>query len=247
MNFTYRLSQFEERASLIVGPRKIPIKCHRALFGYYSGFFDGALYGGFTEGSKSEMNLPEDLESHVRAFVQWTYTGHVFESFAEPAVVPHSDMFDLSGVAAEELWIFANKILAPKFANDIMHFILMKYNLEDQYHQPPLGANAKYVFDEAPVGSKLRDFMTKFLQAKRPFSNQVYTPPQGFHEGWLTILSEGGDFVRECVVEDALSGFDEDEPWREENRLKYMQDEGKVTAADWCKKKNHRGDPAERC
>ena len=69
MNFIYRLSQFEERATLIVGPQKTAIKCHRALLGYYSGLFDGALYGGFTEGSMSKMNIPEDLETHVRAFV----------------------------------------------------------------------------------------------------------------------------------------------------------------------------------
>jgi hypothetical protein len=59
---------------LIVGSSE-EIKCHRALLGYYSSFFDVALYGNFAEARRDQMELPADCLDTVSAFVKWIYTG----------------------------------------------------------------------------------------------------------------------------------------------------------------------------
>jgi hypothetical protein len=55
--------------TLLVGPQKTRITCHKALLGYFSSFFGATLYEGFVESSKNEVELPEDDEQQARDFV----------------------------------------------------------------------------------------------------------------------------------------------------------------------------------
>lgn len=55
---------------LILGANKTRIACHKILPCFFSYFFDSALNGSFPEVGKPEMELPDDDEDAVRAFVQ---------------------------------------------------------------------------------------------------------------------------------------------------------------------------------
>lgn len=246
LTFPFRLSNHEDHVTLVVGPLKAKIKCHRALLGYFSAFFDKALYGEFAEGRPDAvtMDLPDDEEQHVRAFVRWTYTGDVSESFPQTHEVwSPGGIFDETHVALEKLWIFADKILAPKFANDVMHFVLMKYSCSTL---PP--AAAQSIFEESPPGSKLRMFAVKFIQGRGTLRD-ISSDSEDVRQDWLALLAKGGDLVTDVFL---AGGFRDSTDFKDvfleefPHSLDFLQVEGKVTAMEWSQKKAYRGDKSER-
>jgi hypothetical protein len=232
-----RLPSHEQQAQLEVGPQKVRIQCHRALLGYYSKFFDIALYGDFAEGAPdSILPLPADEEQHVRAFVQWTYTGGVFESFPQSGSDAVDFISDPTNAVLEKLWIFADRILAPKFANDIMRLIMMKY-----YGETVSPATTELVWGETLPGSKLREFVTQFIQANGPLP----CSEESLQE-WVTLLAKGGDLVAENMIAGGFHNCTEDYPNEYPDCLDYFQNEGTITALEWCKQKAYVGDKSER-
>jgi hypothetical protein len=61
--------------TLYVGIDKVQIACHKSLLGFFSRFFESALYGNFAEAASGEVHLPEDEVKPIQDFVSWLYSG----------------------------------------------------------------------------------------------------------------------------------------------------------------------------
>lgn len=224
--------------TLVIGPQTARIECHKSLLGYYSAFFAAALYGGFAEGSPDavEMNLPNDDESQVRASVEWSYTGGVFNSISGQEFPSPRTVGKYQSHFTDKLWIFADKILAPQFANDIMNFLFLKYA-----NGAVGAATAKLIFTEAPVKSKLRAFFVTQITTWGPFNeSDIKEGPRDDErtKDWLDLVAEGGDLVKECTAAGGFhNAFENVHPSESPLALKYLQDEGKTTVAECCKSK----------
>jgi hypothetical protein len=136
---------------LLVGKEEMRIICHKTLLGYFSKFFESALYGGFSEATETEIALPEEQGEQMKEFVGWLYSGQsAFDTKVEKALArmtadaekfntcngeeidcAHGQVY--SGLLQEDyelelfmesLWIVADKLLCPSFANHVMKQLL---------------------------------------------------------------------------------------------------------------------------
>ncbi|CZR54424.1 uncharacterized protein PAC_04308 [Phialocephala subalpina] len=67
-------------ATLVVGPTRTRVRGHKALLSYYSSFFNAEFYRSSKEAEQKEIELPEESEEDLAAFVHWCFTGDVFAS-----------------------------------------------------------------------------------------------------------------------------------------------------------------------
>jgi hypothetical protein len=59
---------------LLVGPNEFKISCHKSLLGFFSKFFESALYDSSSEATRAEVHMLEESVSQIREFVAWLYT-----------------------------------------------------------------------------------------------------------------------------------------------------------------------------
>jgi BTB/POZ domain len=206
---------------LIVGSGKEEIECHRALLGYYSSFFDVALYGNFAEARRDQMELPADCLDTVSAFVKWIYTG-VIDSNA-----PEAEHREADPVYHEKLWIFGDRIQSPKFMNSITELLFSKYM---EGRAPP--AVVDYIYENTQPGSTLRKLLTASVAAEGPLH-----PRYGHHaKEWNDLVWEGGDFVLDVVLSGGFTNWDLEGLAPRHNRRKYLHPlVYKLKALDWRK------------
>ncbi|EPE31869.1 POZ [Glarea lozoyensis ATCC 20868] len=69
------ISACSDIATLYVGKDKTQIRCHKILLGFFSRFFESALYSNFAEAASGEVHLPEDEVQPIQDFVSWLYSG----------------------------------------------------------------------------------------------------------------------------------------------------------------------------
>lgn len=112
-------------ATLYVGIEKKEIKGHKVLLGYYSKFFEAAIYGPFSESPNAVVNMPENAFEDIRDFAGWLYTGKVsWKDCGRIKPGPYSERYNHnvhdddkkpSGnelqphLSKEALWIFGDK------------------------------------------------------------------------------------------------------------------------------------------
>ncbi|EHK96793.1 hypothetical protein M7I_7500 [Glarea lozoyensis 74030] len=123
-----------EKITLAVGEKAKPISCHKALLGFFSKFFESALYGSFAEASQTEMRLPEDDPELMSEFVAWLYSGQSpsqidleEEEYCEQEPEPAADCILVREDIEREmrmlsLWILADKLGSPRLANNTMRY-----------------------------------------------------------------------------------------------------------------------------
>lgn len=123
------------------------------------------LFGSFSEAGKDEIELPEDNEDDVRAFVNWTYTGNVGTCHKDLYV---RDVFTPEPVdIVVKFWILADKFLAPELSNDAMKCIMGWYNYEWLSAE-----TAEFVYAHTPRESPLRLFIRDFIISEGPFNGE---------------------------------------------------------------------------
>jgi hypothetical protein len=98
--------------TLIVGYTKRLISCHKILLAYYSLFFNGMLYGSFSEPKKTIIDLPTEDEAEIAAFVKWIYTGNIHNCHDGPVPEECSEGECTSG---PRLWILGTNYLLLSF------------------------------------------------------------------------------------------------------------------------------------
>ncbi|KAF8864145.1 hypothetical protein BDZ45DRAFT_55503 [Acephala macrosclerotiorum] len=213
---------------MIVGAQKSRMKCHKILLSFYSRFFNGALNGNFAESGKSDIDLPEDDVEAVRTFVQWVYTGDVY--FGHEHWFEEAENHALANTEPEKVWIFGDKILAPKFANEMMYAIFEKQ--EDVLNERLQPHVAEYVFANTAPKAELRSFVVDRIQACGPFNPE----DKSNENAWLATIAKGGDLVVDCMRGGGFHNFTEDYPQDPVNWHKYMQTESQASVDDWLKK-----------
>jgi hypothetical protein len=197
-----------EIVTLIVGPAKSSITCHRALLCYFAEFFDATLFGRFVEAASTTLELPEDAAEDIAAFVTWAYTGHI----TSPRLI--------------ELWVLGQRLQSPKLSNDCMRMMFNKY-----WESWMVAEEARYSYENTMEGSKLRQFIKDLIQAEGPLCEECVRYFEGdkiqrssFQEDWKTLIKEGGDLVFD-VVKDGSFGNKKDSgycPYFKGNQLKYL-------------------------
>jgi hypothetical protein len=243
--------------TLIVGKKKERISCHKALLGFYSKFFESTLYGNFSEAVTKEVYLPEDKVEQISDFVSWLYSGqcelewdieeldHDLDEAKNGKMIldaPSSNNSDSeieeSNNSVEALWILGDKLIAPKFANYLMKYLIMHYKV-----YPYQSFEAEFVFANTTPGSKLRSLYRRLIATDGPLRGQRFAIesedlPQ--HEAWLVLLARGGDLVRECAQDGFTNFIEEDEklPWGKNNCGQYMQEVDNVSTEEWLERRH---------
>ncbi|RDL40621.1 uncharacterized protein BP5553_00600 [Venustampulla echinocandica] len=206
-NVLYLLqSRPTEMITLVIGAKEEKVPCHMALLGFYSEFFDAALYGDFP--TPQEIGLPDESLEEVNVFVSWMYTGQIFPGL----------------VCDESLWILGDKLRSQYFANDIMHLLISKYaNLPPDSGHYIEAATADMVYSNTTSGSKLRKFVKEVILVEGPLSIDN-SGGQKFKEDWKALIARGGDLVTDIALEGSFYNEDFGEgPWYPSNQEKYLE------------------------
>ena len=191
--------------TLIVGPAKFSITCHKALLGYFAEFFDATLFGRFVEAASTTLELPEDTAKDIAAFVTWAYSGHI------------------TSFRLEELWVLGQRLQSPKFSNDCMRLMFNKCRVFWMEAQ-----EARYVYENTIEGSKLRQFIRDLIQAEGPLCKRCveYFEKENTqaNEDWKTLIKEGGDLVFDIVKDGSFGDkkYISDCPYFKTNQHKYL-------------------------
>ena len=210
--------------TLLVGPLESTIVCHRSLLGYYSNYFQASLFGGFSEAGASELRLKEEIDGHIQSFVCWAYTGKVVPAFADQYTNYRRRMF--------ELWVLGDRLVAPKFCNDVMMTILTDFDMNG-----PLisAAAARFVYDSTAKGSKLRLLLRDTIASGGPFAT-VSEYDEEEQNKWEELIEEGGELVSSICRAGGFSNKAEEsmQPWSKENPLKYLKEcNGQLRRIGW--------------
>ncbi|KAF4624070.1 hypothetical protein G7Y89_g14103 [Cudoniella acicularis] len=200
--------------TLIVRPDKTCILDPKVFLGYYSNFFESTIYGGFEESVKEEVHLPEEKEATVLTFIKWLYTGHV--ACHEILGSGESDETDTT---LEQLWLFSDRFLAPKFFNDVLTELSL------------------YLF--TGVGSNLRCYVKDKICLEGPLHKMCGFTSGPWYEKWMAVLAKGGDFVTDCVAVGFAHYQDGEEgrPFTLEKAKGYFQKVEKVSPQEWLSKR----------
>lgn len=208
-----RLSSCSEIAMLIVGPSETKLSCHKALMGFFSEFFDAALYGNFKEGETNTVRLPEEAPDDVVAFVAWIYSGHI--------------ECDLN---AARLWTLGDRLRSPDFCNDVMYLLMDTYGSYTRDSGQWLSAaTVDYIYDHTTEESALRRFVRDNIISDGPLCERALkeqSDREGFKEEWIGLIRRGGDVVVDVAM---VAGFSNDKdneeaPYISANQHKYIVD-----------------------
>lgn len=228
----FRLSKSHEMITLIVGPTKVELSCHKIVLGYYSTFFRKMLFGNLEEAGKSKVNLPEVNASELSAFINWAYTGDInasHERIEECIFEDHSNKIPEDEVfIGARLWVLGDKLLAPKFRNDAMRLVINYYRLERLN-----ATTAEYVYaNTSTPESKLRSFTRALIEFEGPLAPKY---EDGFcQDSWILLLAKGGDLVKECVKAGFHNkGGSREDPAAEKHELQYLEEDVGVCVAVW--------------
>lgn len=212
-----------DMVTLIVGPEKVRIQAHKYLLAFYSKFFEAALFGGFREASTSEIELQEDNEKDIRAFVLWTYTGDVRASHRNLQHIK----FGLK--VSVRLWALGDKIMAPRFCNELMQGIFFFSN-----HHVMRAPYAEYIYALTGENSKLREYVIAVIVHEGDAKNSARD------SDWMVLLAKGGDLAVDMVLAgaftygcEACEAQDQKSPWGAKIRSKYLEDCSGPSAEDW--------------
>ncbi|KUJ21029.1 uncharacterized protein LY89DRAFT_770248 [Mollisia scopiformis] len=141
-------------ATLLVGPKQVKIGCHKALLGYFSNFFYGALYGGFKEAVTQEISMPDYTPDQIGVFVTWAYSGRIETT-----------------LCAEELWILGDALQITDFTNEAMHLLFSIYGHRDG--EWLTASAADYVWANTRSESTLRKFLLSLMIHDGPLCNRA--------------------------------------------------------------------------
>lgn len=142
--------------TLIAGPSKTRLKAHIVLLSYSSSFFNAAFYSSFKEAEQNEIELPEEDEKDLAAFVHWTFTGDVLTSHEDMRKIKYPDV-----IIPVRLWILGDRLLAPKFCNDSPHVLCHAID-------GPSATVVEYVYSNTAANSLLRKCIAARVKADGP-------------------------------------------------------------------------------
>lgn len=195
----------------MVGPSETKLSCHKALLGFFSEFFDAALYGKFKEGETNIVGLPEEAPDDVVAFLAWIYSGHI--------------ECDLN---AARLWTLGDRLRSPEFCNDVMYLLMDTYgSYTHDSGQWLSAATVDYIYSHTTEESALRRFAKDDIISDGPLCERALreqSDKEEFKEEWIELIRRGGDVVVDVAM---VAGFSNDKdneeaPYISANQHKYI-------------------------
>lgn len=155
----------------------------KTLLAYFSPFFDKALCGGFAEGFKDQVLLPQDEPRLVRLLVDWTVSGQITAVAAEECAGAHGENMEMD-LAMAAAWVMGNKYLCPGFCNAIMeHF------LEHHRSDHPSPNTLRYVFENTLDDCKLRSAMMDAICNDGPLRDPGHLFFASLQKEWMDYIA----------------------------------------------------------
>jgi len=137
--------------TLRVGNAKVPFQVHLGILCDASPVFNAAFHGGFSEGLKRSMNLPEDDPEAFELLVQWLY----LKTYNIPQFVgkPHDDD-QIGFMHLARLYVAADKYGIIGLMKDVMdRWCKARW----EHAQVPFTKVLDYVYENTTSKSKLRE------------------------------------------------------------------------------------------
>ncbi|TVY65576.1 hypothetical protein LSUE1_G009173 [Lachnellula suecica] len=192
-------------ATIVVGPLRIEIKCHKSLLAFKSEYFDAAFFGNFASSQTCITYMEDDDPTELSVFVAWLYTGRI------PASCLISPAF---------LWVLGDKLRSPGFANEAMYFLFEDF--KDDIMTP---GTAEYVYANTSTGSKLRAVVKDVILNEGPFY-PYFALSDAELEGWKDLIRQKNDLVVDISLEGAFNRNNpnlEDRAYFWKNHYKYLE------------------------
>lgn len=89
---------------------------HKPILRFYSGYFQGALKGHFSESHDGQVNLPTEDPNTFEIFLSWMYSRRL--TF-EPAMLDKDDFVD----TLVKTWVFADAHQVPLLQNEVLDLL----------------------------------------------------------------------------------------------------------------------------
>ncbi|CZT16072.1 uncharacterized protein RCC_01912 [Ramularia collo-cygni] len=131
---------------------------HEAILRESSPFFRTALDKKWREGRSRRIDLPQDDGEVVAAFLDWSYFKIIASRPVSPPELPMDDgEFDFLA----RLYCFAEKVLVPSFADDVIDAMALKTDdvAKDGTRTFPSHSAITLLYTGTPSGSPARRFV----------------------------------------------------------------------------------------
>lgn len=169
--------------ALVVGEE--PVVANKSLLASYSEFFDGLLFGKFIEAVQTEVMLPDLDSDAIKAYIRWTYTGHIE-----------------SKLSLINLWILGDRLCSTKFKNDVMYLLFSTL-----YEECIMPGEIHLAYENTTPNSKLRLYITDYVTTSQIWAlamGSVTSADQANLDkesrDWIKLIRNGGDFVLEVLL-----------------------------------------------
>ncbi|CAG8956949.1 hypothetical protein HYFRA_00012000 [Hymenoscyphus fraxineus] len=195
-----------EIVTIIFGPNRTHLDCHKALLRYHSGLFDAY----FQWNNKRQIILEEEGVLEVSAFVTWCYTGQI-------------DINKL-GISPASLWHFGDRIRSQRFMNEAMYalFWYMRHNIL-------LAEDTMDIYSKTTPGSKLRLFLKGMIASSGILSASERGYPS-MEAKWKKMIEADSQEVNDMLAEVVMEGgnlYKKEEmsrqPFYHKNHWKYLE------------------------
>jgi hypothetical protein len=157
---------------------------HRGLLGFYSGYFQAALDGGFAEAKSGVIKLETEEPAVFEEFMMWLYTKTPrAESTTKDNCLQHYE-------STTKLWIFADRREIPLLMNEMI----------DSFQQSVLVGWAtnimpnkviNNIYENTPEGSALRRMLTNmyWCMGSSAQADAIAKNPEDFPHEFLAELA----------------------------------------------------------
>lgn len=157
-----------------------------------SGFFKGALHGGFREAQTSSLHLLEEDVRTFEIFIRWLYGYEIFN-------VPPLTISSVGRTALFhyiKLYVFASKMLIPKLQNDIVRELHVYFE-ETSPETVPIITTVLFLYENTAEDAKLRFLLASCLARylKRPLCTTATLTDQ-----WNDALSRSAKLGQDIIA-----------------------------------------------
>lgn len=191
------------------------------------------------EANAKEISLPQDDPEQIQIFVDWVKTGRLLLSGGDRrgGVYPKCDQDWSLRCPAVDLWVTADRLIAPKYENVIMNsFLNFLEAAPSGIRNTRLPASTvRFVYDNTFDNSKLRTFIKDMVTHKSPFGLIGYAPGTLQRQEWVDLCVERSDLIKDAIEKFNMEGPAHNRPYHSQNRRKYMSDADNISVEDWVK------------
>jgi hypothetical protein len=157
----------------------------QSLLSSRSPFLRAACTRDFKERSENRIALPDEEPVIFALFVEWLYYGE----YTVPVLKFHDTNWTAAVNYHARCYVLGDKLLSTGFKNAAMSRLYNLYSRNSLFPSPVTTQDARYVWDNTAVGSKLRQFYLDYFA--QHFANSLRL--KGSTEEWDDLLMDYAD------------------------------------------------------